>query len=165
MDAGTKFSCRDSAVMGVRVIHRKNITRKVNAAIDASKKATVAATKRVAKGLDEMTKDWKSKPEFKITITDTRDRFSAVITPSGENADIFTFVDQGTRPHIIRPKRARTLVFRVKEPKTKRTVESGGVVFATRVSHPGTKPQGLFEQAIEKIDFKELVENSFKSKL
>lgn len=40
------------------------------------------------------------------------------------------YVEYGTRPHIIRPRRRRALRFRV----------GGAVVFARRVNHPGTKP-------------------------
>lgn len=42
-----------------------------------------------------------------------------------------SFIEYGTRAHIIRPRRAKALRFRAK---------GGGVVFARRVQHPGTRP-------------------------
>ena len=49
------------------------------------------------------------------------------------------FVERGTRPHEIRPVRARALRFEV----------GGGVVFARLVRHPGTKPQWFMRRAVE----------------
>ncbi|MFJ4627194.1 hypothetical protein [Streptomyces sp. NPDC088847] len=44
----------------------------------------------------------------------------------------------GTRPHIIRPRRARALRF-----------EAGGeVVFAQKVRHPGTRPNDFLARAL-----------------
>jgi Bacteriophage HK97-gp10, putative tail-component len=40
------------------------------------------------------------------------------------------FIEAGTRPHVIRPKRARALRFEI----------GGQVIFAGKVNHPGTKP-------------------------
>ncbi len=39
------------------------------------------------------------------------------------------FTDEGTRPHVIRPRRAKALRFRV----------NGRIVYAQKVSHPGNK--------------------------
>jgi hypothetical protein len=39
-------------------------------------------------------------------------------------------IDGGAKPHVIRPRRARTLAFKVK----------GKLVFARKVNHPGNKP-------------------------
>lgn len=48
------------------------------------------------------------------------------------------FVLDGTRPHIIRPRRARALRF-----------EAGGrVVFSKLVHHPGTRPNDFFARAL-----------------
>ena len=57
------------------------------------------------------------------------------------------YVEFGTRPHLILPKRARALRFEV----------DGEVVFARRVHHPGTQPQPfLFPAVYEAIP--ELIE-------
>jgi hypothetical protein len=49
------------------------------------------------------------------------------------------FVAHGTPPHVIRPRRARALRF----------TASGRVVFATRVNHPGTRPNPFLLRALE----------------
>lgn len=45
---------------------------------------------------------------------------------------------EGTRPHVIRPVRAKALRFEV----------DGNVVFARRVNHPGTKPNRYLINAL-----------------
>jgi hypothetical protein len=49
------------------------------------------------------------------------------------------FVVKGTRPHVIEPRGARVLAFE----------SNGEMVFATRVSHPGTKPNNFAEEALK----------------
>ena len=58
----------------------------------------------------------------------------------GSPLEYAVFVERGTRPHIIRPKRARALRFEV----------GGETVFAKKVEHPGTKPRPFFERALQK---------------
>ncbi|MFC9604538.1 hypothetical protein ACFTTN_13900 [Streptomyces niveus] len=48
------------------------------------------------------------------------------------------FVLDGTRPHIIRPRRAKALRFQV----------GGRVVFAAYVRHPGTRPNDFMGRAL-----------------
>lgn len=48
------------------------------------------------------------------------------------------YVTGGTRPHIIRPRRAQALRFTV----------GGRVVYAKFVMHPGTKPNDFLRQAL-----------------
>ncbi len=45
---------------------------------------------------------------------------------------------EGTRPHIIRPRRAKALRFEV----------GGEVVFARKVRHPGTRPNNFLARAL-----------------
>jgi hypothetical protein len=49
------------------------------------------------------------------------------------------FVEHGTRPHTIRPKRAKAL----------RWVGPSGPIFAKKVEHPGTRAQPWLAPAIE----------------
>lgn len=49
------------------------------------------------------------------------------------------YVEYSTRPHVIRPVRARALRFRV----------DGHVVFATRVRHPGTRGQHVLRRTAQ----------------
>jgi HK97 gp10 family phage protein len=58
----------------------------------------------------------------------------------GSPLEYAVFVERGTRPHIIRPKRARALRFEV----------GGETVFAKKVMHPGTEPQPFFQRALQK---------------
>jgi hypothetical protein len=50
-------------------------------------------------------------------------------------------VHDGTRPHIIRPKRAQALRFRI----------GGRVVFAKVVHHPGTRPRPFLDKALREV--------------
>jgi len=52
------------------------------------------------------------------------------------------FVEFGTRPHMIFPRRATALRFE----------KDGRVIFAKYVRHPGTKPHPYFRKGIEKFD-------------
>lgn len=61
------------------------------------------------------------------------------------------YVEKGTRPHVIRPKRARSLRFPASGVATtlggrvttgaSRSLGRGAYVFAREVHHPGTKPK------------------------
>jgi len=65
------------------------------------------------------------------------------------NAEYAPFVELGTRPHTILPKRAQALRF-----------EKGGRwVFAKRVNHPGSKPYPFFYAELEERE--RAVENEF----
>jgi hypothetical protein len=48
------------------------------------------------------------------------------------------FVLDGTRPHLIRPRRAKALRFEV----------DGSVVFSRLVRHPGTRPNPFLQRAL-----------------
>ena len=62
----------------------------------------------------------------------------AVVGPSVPYA---VYVEYGTRPHEIRSVHARALRFEVE----------GRIVFATRVLHPGTRPQPFVRETAEQI--------------
>ncbi|MCX0246409.1 hypothetical protein [Streptomyces drozdowiczii] len=51
------------------------------------------------------------------------------------------FVNDGTKPHKIRPKRAKALKFNV----------GGRTVFATVVNHPGTKANPFLDRALQRV--------------
>lgn len=118
--------------------------------------------------------DWKNKPEFQTRISVRPDKISMTVFPAGPNAGIYELVDQGTEPHIIRPVKARFLVFRTGyQSKTlarpARTVSGGGkatgdVVRAKLVHHPGSEGRFFSKQIAEDIqpDFKRIIDNTFK---
>ena len=65
-------------------------------------------------------------------------RLEAEIGPSAPYA---IYIEYGTRPHIIRPVRARALRFEV----------NGEVVFTRLIRHPGTKPQRFIRETVEEL--------------
>lgn len=50
-------------------------------------------------------------------------------------------VNDGTRPHLIRPKNAKALRFRV----------DGKVVYAKVVRHPGTRARPFLDRALREV--------------
>jgi hypothetical protein len=56
------------------------------------------------------------------------------------NAHYGIYVDQGTKPHVILPKRAKVLSW---------LNGSGQRVFSKRVNHPGTRPTYFFTNAVK----------------
>lgn len=69
------------------------------------------------------------------------------------NTDYAEFVNDGTRPHVIRPKRAHTLrrSSRGVVKPALRFVVGGRVVFARVVHHPGTRPNPFLDRAVREI--------------
>lgn len=57
------------------------------------------------------------------------------------NVEYAPYVENGTRPHIIRPRTKKALRFRV----------GGQTVFATIVHHPGTKAQPFLSRAVREV--------------
>lgn len=120
--------------------------------------------------------DWEHQPGFAARKYVRPDSIAVSVYPTGENADIWEFVDKGTRPHIIAAKNAPRLVF-PKGPyisktlaKPARTVAGGGrfvdntKVFAKVVHHPGTEAREFTKVIAEDIspEFKRVVENAFR---
>lgn len=101
--------------------------------------------------------NWSAKSKPKIRVT--KSRSERVTHIEGE---IYGFVDLGTRPHIIKVRRARFLKFQSGfTPKTLpgkmssgKGGRSGGFVFRRQVHHPGSKARG-FTKAIGKQQQKE----------
>ncbi len=118
--------------------------------------------------------DWKNKPEFQTRISVRPDKISMTVFPSGPNAGIYEIVDQGSPPHIIKPVRAKLLVFRTGyKSKTlarpARTVSGGGkatgdVVFAKLVHHPGSEAREFSKVIAKDIEpqFKTLIDTTFR---
>jgi hypothetical protein len=59
----------------------------------------------------------------------------------GSDLEYAAFVNDGTRPHVIRPRRASVLRFNV----------GGRVVFARVVNHPGTKGTHFLDKALADV--------------
>ena len=59
----------------------------------------------------------------------------------GSDLEYAGFVNDGTAPHIIRPRRAQALRF----------VVGGRVVFAKVVHHPGTRGNPFLDRALREV--------------
>jgi len=121
--------------------------------------------------------NWKHKVEFKARKFIRVDKIWLDVFPAGDNKDIWTFVTKGTRPHPIRPRRAKTLAFLwggkgSYKPKTAPVgkfggpgVVSGGTMFFSKgVNHPGSEARE-FEKTIKednKAWFSRTMENAWR---
>lgn len=99
------------------------------------------------KDFQRTTRTWKTSVIFVIHKTTANgDTLRGSV---GTDNKIYGYVNDGTRAHIIRPKRARALRFQTGyRAKTKYRVLSsssggayGAVAYAQIVHHPGTKPR------------------------
>lgn len=59
----------------------------------------------------------------------------------GSDVEYAAFVNDGTRPHIIRPRRAQALRFRI----------GGRIVYAKVVHHPGTRARPFLDKALREV--------------
>ena len=64
-----------------------------------------------------------------------------IVNTTGSNNKIALLHHQGSKPHPIYPKRAKTLRF----------VQNGRVRYAQRVYHPGTKPNKYLTDNLRKV--------------
>lgn len=110
-----------------------------------------AVGKKVLKDFELTTKTWDHKPKFELAISlkGKGPQFLA-----GTDDEIYRYVNEGTKPHRIRPKRAKALRFQgTYRAKTTPGVigsrgggSSGDVIFSQGVQHPGTKARNFDKQ-------------------
>lgn len=62
-----------------------------------------------------------------------------LVVQVGNFAEHAGYIEHGTAPHVIRPRRARMLRFEAR---------SGETVFAFKVNHPGTRAYHVLERAL-----------------
>lgn len=144
------------------------------------------ARKEIEKSLDTKVKpalvksheiivtNWENKPGFQARKSITSNEISVNIFPTGPNKKIWVFVDEGTKPHLIVPKRVPLLSFKTGyQPKTlaspARTVSGGGKatgprVYAKKVQHPGSAPRNFTKQIAKDIKpgFQKEIESAFR---
>ena len=117
---------------------------------------------------------WKNKPEFRTRKYIKAESIGMTVFPSGPNAEIYTYVDQGTRPHLIVAKNAPFLSFKTGYQsktlaKPARIVSGGGTatgprVYAKVVHHPGSDAREFSKTIAEDIkpDFRRIIEKTFR---
>ena len=109
------------------------------------------------KMLQQTTATWKgTKPRFKVVEKVTPNVLSVEVVPSGAGAKKWWWLEEGTKAHIIRPKRrGGRLFFKTGgRPKTKigklksgRGARGRNLAVAKQVRHPGTKAR-LWRQVV-----------------
>lgn len=113
----------------------------------------------VERDYKETVKTWKTKPEFETIVTLRGGKAEFLV---GTDNEIYRYVDEGTKPHPIFPKKAKFLRFQSGySAKTTPGIigstsggRSGSEVFSRGVQHPGTKPR----------KFSELINKKYKSR-
>ncbi|HCB12254.1 MAG TPA: hypothetical protein DEP36_01595, partial [Gammaproteobacteria bacterium] len=91
---------------------------------------------------------WKHEVKFETIIAIGKTKAEFLV---GTDDEIFRYVDEGTKPHIIRPVKAKALRFFSNfSAKTTPGIigssqggSSGDLVFSQGVSHPGTKARNF----------------------
>lgn len=108
----------------------------------AIEKATYKSAGLLLRDLESTVRTWKHKPTFDVTITRQGGDYSV---SAGTDDEIYGYVNDGTKPHVIRPKRSKYLRFSSGyKAKTRVGVigsndggSFGGDVFSKGVYHPG----------------------------
>jgi hypothetical protein len=165
---------RKAALQDLNSLTRKQLEKDID---DKVKPALIKRHKLIVA-------NWKSDVDFASKKYITGDVIAVSIYPTGEDKEIWTFVDQGTKPHTIPahgPVQAKAMKFQVGgkyNPKTlaspARTVGGGGkvtggtTVYAKSVksyTHPGNKGRHFSKEIAEDIQpsFIKTIETSFRT--
>lgn len=137
----------EATIVKLTPIVPKGFTDQMKALPDAVKKGMRQAADAVKADYELTVKGWENPAAF---TTEEQSDGSIII---GTNGRIWHYVDEGTPPHVITPKRGKVLVFGVGgRPKTTpgRLTSGAGskssiVVIRPRVNHPGTEPRRFTE--------------------
>jgi hypothetical protein len=115
----------------------------------------------IKKELEKTTATWKgAKPTFEIAIGLTGQDAIVLIGPAGnpEGAQKWVWLDEGTRPHVIRAKNAPNLVFQTGfTPKTKVKTFSSSAGSSSppwratkQVKHPGIEARQWSKEIVKR---------------
>ena len=127
----------------------------------------------LVKSHEWVVEDWKHKPGFQGRKVIRSNSITVYVYPTGEHKMIWYYVDQGTKPHVIKAVRAPMLKFKTgyiakTAAQPARLVSGGGRatgpwVSKASVNHPGSEGRGFSEQIAKEWepDFKRLVDNAF----
>ena len=138
-------------------------------AIKPEKLKTDAMLKEIIKGAEEagkilldahqrVTTTWDPPPKFEIRPTNITMKSKRIIVGVGTDDMRWKWTDEGTKPHIIRPKNAKRLMFPTNfSPKSRpgrlqAYAGSSGppMAVAMEVHHPGTKARNFTDQIRQK---------------
>ena len=105
--------------------------------------AALVLMANMTKDFNKTTRTWQHNVDFDGKVQDKLDEISVQVSTKDE---IYGYVDKGTKPHIIKPRRGKLLAFknRYKAKTTPRVINShkggasGKTVYAKVVHHPGT---------------------------
>lgn len=109
-----------------------------------------AAAKAVEKDYKATVASWETEVEFETIISLRGSRAEFLV---GTSNKIYEYVDKGTKPHVILPKKAKMLRFQTGyNAKTTPGIigsttggATGGIVYSKGVMHPGTKARRFSE--------------------
>jgi hypothetical protein len=143
-----------SVVIAFKGIKPKKL--KVQPIIDELKKELKAEGKFHQKELKKTVKGWRgAKPRFESLTDISVDSVVVLTGPTGTTKAVnkWRWTDEGTKPHIIRARRAPRLRFQVgyvpsttpKKFTSRRSRRFGPVRRPVAVRHPGTKARGWTE--------------------
>ena len=150
-------------------------TEKIKAELAKTLRRTVEP--EIIKRFEHVVANWKTAVAFKATSKVSADGISVDVVPTGPGARIWGYVSRGTRPHKIKARFAKTLVFLwggagSYRPKTKPggkfggpgTVTGGKVVRPQEVDHPGTKAREFEENISDDMTpwFRRTMENAWR---
>lgn len=123
--------------------------------VDKSAKNAIAEyQKRITKDLEKSTQAWSKPVEFEIN-----ENKESVTISTEDNR--YQWVDEGTKPHDIRPKKARTLRWlpggKVRNEIARRQANAERrdvAIYATKVSHPGIRPRSITARVMKRHESK-----------
>lgn len=103
---------------------------------------------------------WSTKPTFGWAQTRTADSMTLIMYPQGAGADIWEMINEGTKPHVIRPGKRKFLSFRPgyrasTTPGTlqsRRSYRSGKYIAASLINHPGIEARRFTEVIAEEYN-------------
>lgn len=117
----------------------------------AFEKAALKTAHLVERDLKSTTRTWTHQPKFSVNVLPIDNPYTII---AGTDDDIYGYVDAGTRPHTIRPKRSKYLRFysgyrsktRVNIIGSREGGSSGEAVFRQEVHHPGFAGRNFLAQ-------------------
>jgi hypothetical protein len=163
-------SRRKAAIQDLNSIARKELEKTIDAKVKPA----------LIKSHEIVVANWEHKPKFQSRKFIRPERIAVNVFPTGENAKIWRFVDEGTRPHLMPEVTGKLMVFQAGGryisktlAKPARTVSGGGkVTGGTKVitmkrkafTHPGNEPRNFTKQIAEDIQpsYRKEIENAFR---